>query len=90
MVRADRRAHGVTEIAQEMPPVCDMERTPRTLAGAVGIHVCVFRRIRPGVSVESAHRFGETAHPNCKLVGAGAEAWIYVMKVVGLVAKHRP
>ncbi|MBK3732294.1 hypothetical protein GAY29_04105 [Azospirillum brasilense] len=25
---------------------------------------CVFRRIRPGVSVESAHRFGETAHPN--------------------------
>ncbi|WP_086935370.1 hypothetical protein [Azospirillum sp. B510] len=51
---------------------------------------CVFRRIRPGVSVESAHRFGESAHPNCKLVGAGAEPWIYVMKVVGLVAKHRP
>lgn len=49
-----------------------------------------FRRIRPGVSVESAHRFGETAHLNRKLVGAGAEPWIYVMKVVGLVAKHRP
>ncbi|WP_042690845.1 hypothetical protein, partial [Azospirillum sp. B506] len=39
MVGADRRAHGVTEIAQEMPTVCDMDRTPRTLAGAVGIHV---------------------------------------------------
>ncbi len=51
---------------------------------------CLFRRIRQGVSVESAHRFGETAHPNRKLVGAGAEPWIYVMKVVGLVAKHRP
>ncbi|BAI76379.1 relaxase/mobilization nuclease MobA (plasmid) [Azospirillum sp. B510] len=63
---------------------------PHHLPDDSRLAACVFRRIRPGVSVESAHRFGESAHPNCKLVGAGAEPWIYVMKVVGLVAKHRP
>src|SRR3954447_8039943 len=35
--------------------------------GATGSHVpygsCVFRRKRPGVSVQTAHRFGDFAHP---------------------------
>lgn len=39
MVRANHRAHGVTEIAQEMPAVDDMDRARCTLASAVGIHV---------------------------------------------------
>lgn len=36
VVPADRRAHGITKIAQEMSAVGDMDRTRRALAGAFG------------------------------------------------------
>jgi transposase len=39
--------------------------------GLDGLEECVFRRKRPGVSVQTAHRFGDFAHPPH---GAGGRA----------------
>ena len=38
---------------------------------AIFLFVCVFRRKRPGVSVQTAHRFGDFGHPPH---GAGGRA----------------